>query len=118
MKPLFQIAKNAPAEQKRIVYAEGEDERVLRAVQVVVDEGLARPILVGRPAVLEKRIERFGLRLKLGQHFDVINPDFDERYRDYWQTYYQLVMRKGLTADMAKLAMRGRPTLIGATMIH
>jgi malate dehydrogenase (oxaloacetate-decarboxylating)(NADP+) len=118
MKPLFQVAKSAPPELKRIVYAEGEEERVLRAVQVVVDENLARPILVGRPAVLEKRIEKFGLRLKLGQHFDVINPDFDERYRDYWQTYLQMVMRKGVTQDMAKLAMRRRHTLIGAMMIH
>jgi malate dehydrogenase (oxaloacetate-decarboxylating)(NADP+) len=118
MKPLFQVAKSAPPELKRIVYAEGEDERVLRAVQVVVDERLARPILVGRPAVLEQRIQKFGLRLKLGEHFDVINPDFDERYRDYWQTYHQMVMRKGVTADMAKLAMRRRHTLIGAMMIH
>jgi malate dehydrogenase (oxaloacetate-decarboxylating)(NADP+) len=118
MKPLFQVAKSAPPERKRIVYAEGEEERVLRAVQVVVDEQLARPILVGRPAVLEQRIEKFGLRLKLGQHFDVINPDFDERYRDYWQTYHQMVMRKGVTQDMAKLAMRRRHTLIGAMMIH
>jgi malate dehydrogenase (oxaloacetate-decarboxylating)(NADP+) len=118
MKPLFQIAKTAPAELKRIVYAEGEEERVLRAVQVVVDENLARPILVGRPAVLEKRIEKFGLRLKQGEHFDVINPDFDERYRDYWQTYHQMVMRKGVTEDLARLAMRRRHTLIGAMMIH
>ncbi|WP_075793419.1 NADP-dependent malic enzyme [Massilia putida] len=118
MKPLFQIAKSAPAELKRIVYAEGEEERVLRAVQAVVDENLARPILVGRPAVLEKRIEKFGLRLKQGQHFDVINPDFDERYRDYWQTYHRMVMRKGVTEDLARLAMRRRHTLIGAMMIH
>jgi malate dehydrogenase (oxaloacetate-decarboxylating)(NADP+) len=118
MKPLFQIAKCAPPELKRIVYAEGEEERVLRAVQVVVDENLARPILVGRPAVLEKRIEKFGLRLKLGQHFEVINPDFDERYRDYWQTYFQMGMRKGVTAEYAKLEMRRRHTLIGAMMIH
>jgi malate dehydrogenase (oxaloacetate-decarboxylating)(NADP+) len=118
MKPLFQIAKKAPPELKRIVYAEGEEERVLRAVQVVVDEGLARPILVGRPAVLEKRIEKFGLRLKLGKHFEVINPDFDERYRDYWQTYFQMGMRKGVTQEWAKLEMRRRHTLIGAMMIH
>ena len=118
MKPLFSVAKQAPMEAKRIVYAEGEDERVLRAVQVVVDEKLARPILVGRPAVLEKRIEKFGLRLKLGQHVDVINPDFDERYRDYWQTYYEMGMRKGVTIDMAKLEMRRRHTLIGAMMVH
>jgi len=117
MKPLFSVAKKAPLEAKRIVYAEGEDERVLRAVQVVVDEKLARPILVGRPAVLEKRIEKFGLRLKLGEHVDVINPDFDERYRDYWQTYYEMGMRKGVTIDMAKLEMRRRHTLIGAMMV-
>ncbi|MFL6672762.1 MAG: NADP-dependent malic enzyme [Massilia sp.] len=118
MKPLFQIAKSTPPELKRIVYAEGEDERVLRAVQVVVDENLARPILVGRPTVLESRIEKFGLRLKLGEHFDVINPDFDPRYRDYWQTYFQMGMRKGVTEEWAKLEMRRRHSLIGAMMIH
>ncbi|HEU4374606.1 MAG TPA: NADP-dependent malic enzyme [Telluria sp.] len=118
MKPLFQVAKEAPPELKRIVYAEGEDERVLRAVQVVVDEKLARPILVGRPAVLEKRIEKFGLRLKVGEHFDVINPDHDERYRDYWQSYFEMTMRKGVTQDWAKLEMRRRHSLIGAMMIH
>jgi len=117
MKPLFSVAKAAPMEAKRIVYAEGEDERVLRAVQVVVDEKLARPILVGRPAVLEKRIEKFGLRLKLGEHVDVINPDYDARYREYWQAYYELGMRKGVTVDMAKLEMRRRHTLIGAMMV-
>ncbi len=118
MKPLFQVAKSAPPELKRIVYAEGEEERVLRAVQVVIDEKLARPILVGRPAVLEQRIEKFGLRLKIGEHFDVINPDHDERYRDYWQTYYEMGMRKGVTQDWAKLEMRRRHSLIGAMMIH
>jgi len=118
MKPLFQIAKSAPAEMKRIIYAEGEEERILRAVQVVVDEKLARPILVGRPAVLTARIEKFGLRLKLGEHFDVINPDFDERYRDFWQTYFAMTNRKGMTQEMAKLEMRRRHTLIGAMMIH
>ena len=118
MKPLFQVAKSTPAELKRIVYAEGEEERVLRAVQVVVDERLARPILVGRPAVLESRIEKFGLRLKQGQHFDVINPDHDERYRDYWQSYYAMSSRKGVTEEYAKLEMRRRHSLIGAMMIH
>ena len=118
MKPLFATAKNTPPGLKRIVYAEGEDERVLRAVQVIVDEKLARPIMVGRPAVLEQRIEKFGLRLKLGEHFDVINPDHDERYRDYWQTYHQMGMRKGVTEEWAKLEMRRRHSLIGAMMIH
>ena len=118
MKPLFQIAKSAPPEMKRIVYAEGDEERILRAVQVVVDEKLARPILVGRPAVLAARIEKFGLRLKLGEHFDVINPDFDERYRDYWQSYFEMTNRKGVTREWAKLEMRRRHSLIGAMMIH
>jgi malate dehydrogenase (oxaloacetate-decarboxylating)(NADP+) len=118
MKPLFAIAKKASSELKRIVFAEGEQERILRAVQVVVDENLARPILVGRPAVLEQRIEKFGLRLKQGVHFDVISPDYDERYRDYWQTYFDMTCRKGVTQEWAKLEMRRRHTLIGAMMVH
>jgi malate dehydrogenase (oxaloacetate-decarboxylating)(NADP+) len=118
MKPLFAMAKSAPPEVKRIVFAEGEEERVLRAVQIVSDENLARPLLIGRPAVLERRIERFGLRLKMGVHFDVINPDHEERYRDYWQTYYEMTNRKGVTQEYAKLEMRRRHTLIGAMMIH
>ncbi|ELX10959.1 NADP-dependent malic enzyme MaeB [Janthinobacterium sp. HH01] len=117
MKPLFQVAKKTAAELKRIVYAEGEEERVLRAVQVIVDEKLARPILVGRPAVLETRITKFGLRLKQGVDFDVINPDHDERYREYWQAYYELTARKGVTQEYAKLEMRRRHSLIGAMMI-
>ena len=117
MKPLFQVAKSTAAELKRIVYAEGEEERVRRAVQVIVDEKLARPILVGRPAVLETRIAKFGLRLKHGVDFDVINPDHDDRYRDYWQTYYDMTSRKGVTQEYAKLEMRRRHTLIGAMMI-
>ncbi len=118
MKPLFQIAKKTPVELKRIVYAEGEDERVLRAVQVIVDEKLARPILVGRPPVLEARIEKFGLRLKYGVDFDVINPDHDDRYREFWQAYYEMTSRKGVTQEYAKLEMRRRHSLIGAMMIH
>jgi malate dehydrogenase (oxaloacetate-decarboxylating)(NADP+) len=117
MKPLFQVAKKADMGIKRIVYAEGEEERVLRAVQVVVDEKLARPILVGRPAVLDARIAKFGLRLKQGVDFDVINPDHDDRYRDYWQAYYELTARKGVTQEYAKLEMRRRHSLIGAMMI-
>jgi malate dehydrogenase (oxaloacetate-decarboxylating)(NADP+) len=117
MKPLFQVAKKAPLDLKRIVYAEGEEERVLRAVQVIVDEKLARPILVGRPAVLDSRIAKFGLRLKQGVDFDVINPDHDDRYRDYWQAYYELTARKGVTQEYAKLEMRRRHSLIGAMMI-
>jgi malate dehydrogenase (oxaloacetate-decarboxylating)(NADP+) len=115
MRPIFAAAKVAP---KRIVYAEGEDERVLRAVQLVVDDRIARPILVGRPAVLEKRIERFGLRLKAGEHFDVVNPEWDARYRDYWTEYHRLTERRGVSASYAKIEMRRRHTLIGAMLIH
>ncbi|NMM27105.1 MAG: NADP-dependent malic enzyme [Glaciimonas sp.] len=118
MKPLFQIAKKAPSGKKRIVFAEGEEERVLRAVQIIVDEKLAKPILVGRPSVLAQRIEKFGLRLKLDEDFEVINPNFDERYRDYWQTFHQMSHRKGVNEQYAKLEMRRRHTLIGSMMIH
>lgn len=118
MRPLFQIAKKAPAGKKRIVYAEGEEERVLRAVQIVVDENLARPILVGRPAVLAQRIAKFGLRLRPDIDFEVINPEFDERYRDYWQTFFQMSARRGVTEQFAKVEMRRRYSLIGAMMIH
>ncbi len=118
MKPIFQIAKAAPAAKKRIVFAEGEEERVLRAVQVVVDEKLAKPILVGRPAVLLQRIQQFGLRLRPDIDFLAINPEYDERYRDYWQTYLQMTIRKGVTEQYAKLEMRRRHTLIGAMMVH
>jgi malate dehydrogenase (oxaloacetate-decarboxylating)(NADP+) len=115
MKPVFSAAKSAP---RRIVFAEGEDERVLRAVQVVVDEAIARPILVGRPAILERRIERFGLRLAINRDFDVVNPEFDERYRDYWQEYHRLTERRGVSVAYAKIEMRRRHTLIGSMMIH
>ena len=118
MKPIFQIAKKAPAHKKRIVFAEGEEERVLRAVQVVVDEKLAKPTLIGRPAVLAKRIEKFGLRLRPDIDFEIINPEYDERYRDYWQEYLAMTRRKGITEQYAKLEMRRRHTLIGAMTIH
>jgi malate dehydrogenase (oxaloacetate-decarboxylating)(NADP+) len=115
MRPIFDAAKKAP---KRIVFAEGEDERVLRAAQVVVDEKLAFPILVGRPAVIEKRIERFGLRIKPGEHFEMTNPEFDPRYREYWTEYFRLTERKGVTQQYAQIEMRRRHTLIGAMMMH
>jgi malate dehydrogenase (oxaloacetate-decarboxylating)(NADP+) len=115
MKPIFQAAKDAP---KRIVFAEGEDERVLRAVQVVVDEGLAKPILVGRPAVIQQRIERYALRLRRDVDFEMINPEDDPRYRAYWTEYHRLTERKGVTQQLAKIEMRRRLTLIGAMMIH
>jgi len=115
MKPLFAAAKKNP---KRIVFAEGEDERVMRAAQVIVDEGLATPILVGRPAVLEQNIERFGLRIRPDVDFEITNPEQDVRYRAYWTEYYKLTQRKGVSQQYAKIEMRGRQTLIGAMMIH
>ena len=115
MKPIFSAAKRG--EMRRIVYAEGEDERVLRAVQVVVDERLARPTLVGRPAVIERRIERFGLRIRAGRDFEIVNPEWDERFRDYWQTYHALVDRKGVSPQYAQIEVRRRNTLIGALMV-
>ena len=118
MKPVFAIAKKVPAAKKRIVFAEGEEERVLRAVQVVLDEGLAKPTLIGRPAVLLQRIERYGLRLRPDIDFDIINPEKDERYRAYWETYLAMTSRKGVTEQWARLEMRRRHTLIGAMAIH
>jgi malate dehydrogenase (oxaloacetate-decarboxylating)(NADP+) len=115
MKPLFAGAKAAP---KRIVYAEGEEERVLRAAQIVVDEGLAKPILVGRPQVIERRLARLGLRIQPGQDFELVNPEQDPRYRDYWSTYHRLTERKGVSPEYAKIEMRRRHTLIGAMMIY
>ncbi|MGZ8239317.1 MAG: NADP-dependent malic enzyme [Methylobacter sp.] len=118
MKPIFHVAKSAPATRKRIVFAEGEEERVLRAAQILVDENIAKPILIGRPAVLQQRIDRFGLRLTPEIDFTVINPEYDERYRDFWQTYLQMTQRKGVTEQYAKLEMRRRHTLIGAMLVH
>ncbi len=115
MKPIFAAAKQAP---QRIVFCEGEDERMLRAVQVVLEEGLAHPIVIGRPQVLARRIEQFGLRLKPGADFEVVNPESDERYRDYWMEYHKLTERKGVTLQFAKVEMRRRFTLIGAMLIH
>jgi malate dehydrogenase (oxaloacetate-decarboxylating)(NADP+) len=115
MKPLFAAAKEAP---RRIVYAEGEDDRVLRAVQVVVDEGLARPIVIARPAVLARRLEKLGLRIRPGVEFELVNPESDPRYRDYWTTYHKLTERKGVSPQYAKIEMRRRLTLIGAMMIY
>ncbi|OZI72281.1 NADP-dependent malic enzyme [Bordetella genomosp. 12] len=120
MKPLFASAKRFVREggRARIVFTEGEDERVLRAVQVIVDEGLAKPILVGRPSVLSARIEKFGLRLRLGQDVEVTNPEYDERFHQYWTTYWELMCRRGITKEMARVEMRRRSTLIGAVMVR
>jgi len=115
MKPLFAAAKQAPA---RIVYAEGEDERVLRAVQVVTDEGLAKPILIGRPAVIERAIEQFGLRMRPGVDFELINIESHPSYQEYWQEYHRLTERRGVSVQYAKIEMRRRATGIGAMAIH
>jgi malate dehydrogenase (oxaloacetate-decarboxylating)(NADP+) len=116
MKPIFTMAKRAA--RKRVAYAEGEEERVLRAAQVVVDESIARPTLIGRPSVIAQRIERFGLRLAEGVDYDVVNVENDHRYRDFWQTYHRMTERKGVTAPIAKIEMRRRLTLIGAMLLH
>jgi malate dehydrogenase (oxaloacetate-decarboxylating)(NADP+) len=116
MKPIFLAAKRA--QKKRVAYAEGEEERVLRAAQIVVDEGVARPTLIGRPAVIAKRIEKFGLRLKEELDYDVVNVELDPRYRDFWQTYHRMTERKGITEQMAKIEMRRRLSLIGAMLLH
>ncbi|QQK05376.1 MULTISPECIES: NADP-dependent malic enzyme [Burkholderia] len=120
MKPLFAAARQLVRDggKARIVFTEGEDERVLRAVQVIVDEKLARPILVGRPEVLLARIERFGLRLRLGEDVEVTNPEYDERFPQYWTTYWELRCRDGISKEMARVEMRRRLTLIGAMMVR
>ena len=116
MKPIFATAKNAL--KKRIAYAEGEEERVLRAAQIVVDEGLAMPTLIGRPLVIAERIEKFGLRLTQDIDYSVVNVEQDRRYRDFWQTYHRMTERKGMTAQVAKIEMRRRLTLIGSMLLY
>ncbi|MBB3064419.1 NADP-dependent malic enzyme [Limibacillus halophilus] len=115
MKPVFDQARKDP---KRVIYAEGEDERVLRAVQSAVDEGIARPILVGRPDVIHTRIERLGLRLQLDKDLEVINPESDSRYKDYWTSYHTLMERKGVTPDVARTIVRTRTSVIAALAVH
>ncbi len=120
MKPIFDTAKAAVARggRARVVFAEGEDERVLRAVQVLIDEGLARPILLGRPAVIERRLDKHGLRMRAGTDFELVNPESDPRYRDFWQTYHRMTARSGVTEQLARIEMRRRNTLIGAMLMH
>jgi len=115
MKPVFELAKQSP---KRLVYAEGEDKRVLHAVQTVVDEGIAHPILIGRPAVIEHRIANLGLRIRAGEHFELVNPESDPRYREYWEEYLHLMERKGITPEIAKREMRRSNTLIAAMLVR
>ena len=119
MKPLFAGAKShvRAGGKVRIVFTEGEDERVLRAVQVIVDEKLAKPILIGRPEVLKARIDKYGLRLRLGEDVEVTNPDFDPRFHQYWTAYWEKMCRSGVTKEMARVEMRRRLTLIGASMV-
>jgi phosphotransacetylase len=117
MQPIFAAARTSTPDRSRIVYAEGEDERVLRAVQIAVDEKLATPILVGRPSVIERGIKRHGLRIRSGEHFTVVNPEYDVRYREYWQSYHRLTARDGVTAQYAKLEMRRRTTLIASMLL-
>ena len=114
MKPVFAAAKAAP---RRVIYCEGEEERVLRAVQAVRDEGLALPVLIGRPDVIEMRIARAGLRLKAGADFEIVNPDSDPRYRELWTEYHNLMGRQGVTPEMAKQALRSDATLIGTMLL-
>ena len=116
MKPIFAAAKNGL--KKRVAFAEGEDERVLRAVQIIVDEGIAMPTLIGRPAIIAERVAKFGLRLQQGQDYAVVNVESDERYRDFWQTYHRMTERKGVTVQVAKIEMRRRLTLIGSMLLH
>ncbi|HVZ46966.1 MAG TPA: NADP-dependent malic enzyme [Ramlibacter sp.] len=116
MKPIFSAARLAA--KKRVAFCEGEEERVLRAAQVVVDEQIARPTLIGRPKIIAERVDKFGLRLREGVDYDVVNTEYDERYRDFWQTYHRMSDRKGVTAQMAKIEMRRRLTLIGAMLLH
>ncbi|HYE39906.1 MAG TPA: NADP-dependent malic enzyme, partial [Ramlibacter sp.] len=116
MKPIFTAAKNAA--RKKVVFCEGEEERVLRACQIVVDENVARPTLIGRPKIIQQRVEKFGLRLQEGRDYDVVNTDWDERHRDFWQTYHRMMERRGVTAQMAKIEMRRRLTLIGAMLLQ
>lgn len=115
MRPVFEAARISP---RRIVFAEGEDERVLRAAQAIIEETTETPILIGRPEVIEKRIEKAGLTLKLGKNIDLVNPENDPRYRDYWETYHTLMARRGVSPDIARAVMRTNTTAIGAVMVH
>ena len=115
MRPVFAAARTAP---KRIAFAEGEDERVLRAVQIAIDERLAKPILIGRPAVIQMRAERAGLRIQPGRDFEVVNPEDDARFRQYWEAYHRLTQRDGVSPETAKATVRRSNTTIAALMVH
>ncbi|MDO5085981.1 MAG: NADP-dependent malic enzyme [Comamonadaceae bacterium] len=118
MRPVIATARAVPPARKRVAYAEGEDERVLRAAQTVLDDGLATPILIGRPAVMQARIDKAGLRLKLGQDVEVCNPDDDPRFRQYWEEYHRLMARNGVSQEAAKAMVRRSTTVIAALMVR
>ena len=117
MRPVFAAAKVVPPSAKRVAYAEGEDERVLRAAQVAVDEGLAHPILIGRPAVIDARLAKAGLRIRLGVDVENVNPEDDPRFRQYWETYHRIMGRRGVSVEAAKAAVRRSNTTIAALMV-
>uniref|UniRef100_UPI00289AA4B9 phosphate acyltransferase n=1 Tax=Pulveribacter sp. TaxID=2678893 RepID=UPI00289AA4B9 len=118
MRPVINAAKALPEEQKRVAYADGEDERVLRAAQVAIDDHIARPILVGRPAVIATRIAKAGLRMQPGVDLEIVNPEDDPRFRQYWELYHQLMKRSGATPEVAKAAVRRSNTIIAALMVR
>ncbi|MFW8596092.1 NADP-dependent malic enzyme, partial [Cribrihabitans neustonicus] len=115
MRRVFDASRSAA---RRIVFAEGEDERVLRATQAMVEEGSSRPVLIGRPDVVEARLEREGLSIRAGTEFELVNPENDPRYRDYWQSYHQLMRRRGVTPDLARAILRTNSTAIAAVMVQ
>ncbi len=115
MRPVFEASKK---DARRIVFSEGEDERVLRAAQAVLEETSEQPILIGRPSVIETRCERMGLDIRPGRDFRLVNPEDDPRYRDYWTSYHEIMQRRGVTPDLAKAVMRTNTTAIGAVMVH
>jgi len=118
MRPVYDAAKAVAPQAKRVAYAEGEDERVLRAAQIAIDDRLAMPILIGRPAVIEQRIQKAGLRMRLGADVQCVNPEDDPRFRQYWEAYHRLMARNGVTVEAAKAAVRRSSTIIAALMVH
>ena len=117
MRPIFNAAKSIPTGKKRVAYADGEDERALRAAQMAIDEGIATPILIGRPAVINARIQKAGLRIRLGVDVENVNPEDDPRFRQYWEHYHGLMKRHGATPEVAKAAVRRSNTIIGSLMV-
>ncbi|MEL6172852.1 MAG: phosphate acyltransferase, partial [Pseudomonadota bacterium] len=115
MRPVFEAAATAT---RKIVFAEGEDERVLRAAQAILEETIEQPVLIGRPDVIDARCQRLGLKIKPGKDFRIVNPERDERYRDYWETYHDIMKRRGVTPDLAKAIMRTNSTAIAAIMVY